>query len=186
MSLLLALTATGGYSITADAGSYSVTGVAAELSVGKVLTCESGGYTYSGVAATFSKTIVIEALAGEYLVSGKSAQIEYVGASTKNGGDDAFHHYKHTGWNKQAWQKKQLRDNAINATIEETYKQIIGVEPDPIIVAEIKQEAREEIKRIDYTQERKFIEWLTAEIANIRNLQQEYENDDEEAILLLL
>jgi len=186
MSLLLALTAAGGYEITADAGSYTVNGVAAGVAVGKVLTCASGEYTYSGVAATVSKTKVIEALAGEYVVSGKSAQIEYVGASSKNGGDDAFHHCKHTGWNKQAWQKKQLRDNAINATIEETYKQIIGVEPDPIIVAEIKQEAREEIKRIDYTQERRFIEWLTAEIANIRNLQQEYENDDEEAILLLL
>ncbi len=114
--------------------------------------------------------------------------LDYFGLiqTTKAGGDDAFHPYKHIGWNKEVWKKKQLRDNAINATIEETYKQIMGIAPEPVVVSEIKKEAQEEIKRIDYTQERKFIEWLTAEIANIRNIQQEFENDDEEAILLLL
>jgi hypothetical protein len=100
--------------------------------------------------------------------------------SRKVGGDDALH----SGWNKDAWEKRQLRDNAIQATIEETYKRIMGIAPEPVIVAEIKQEAKQEIGRIDYTQERIFIDWLSKEIASIKTRIQE--EDEEDAILLLL
>lgn len=57
MSLLLALTApVGGYTLTCDAGSYSITGVAATVAKGRVLSASSGAYAVSGVAASISRS----------------------------------------------------------------------------------------------------------------------------------
>jgi len=86
MSLLLALTATGGvYSLTASAGSYSITGVAATVAKGRVLSASSGAYAVSGVAATIAKSTVVNyaiaANAGAYVVSGADASISRSGGS---------------------------------------------------------------------------------------------------------
>jgi hypothetical protein len=119
-------------------------------------------------------------------LSATATRISSVVTPTKLGGDDAFHHNKHTGWNKKTWQKKQLREDAIESTIEATYQQLMGFVPAPAVVAEIKREAKAEIHRIDYTQERKFIDWLSAEIQSIRDIQSDIEDDDEEAMMLLM
>jgi hypothetical protein len=170
VSLLLALITSGG-------GGYDVT-------------AEAGGYSISGVNALISKSFEIQASAGEYVVNGQSAQIDYasIGTNQKHGGDDAFHHLKHTGWNKKDWQKNHLKEAAIESTIEATYKKILGLEPAPDVIAEIKKEFSTEIQSIDYKQERIFIDWLSKEIAGIKTRMQEHEQDqdDEDAILLLL
>jgi len=86
VSLLLALTAPVGYEITADAGSYSVTGVAAGVAVGKVLQASAGAYLVSGVAAGIAKTKVIEAGAGAYVYTGSQATIARTGGASSNSG----------------------------------------------------------------------------------------------------
>ena len=104
-------------------------------------------------------------------------------ASEKVGGDSAD-----TGWNKSAWKKKQQREEAIAQTIEATYLKLVGVEPAQQVVAEIKAEVRkdERVAKLDYTQELRLVEWLSAQINAIRRKQYLDELDDEEAILLLL
>jgi len=106
--------------------------------------------------------------------------------ATRSGGDDAFH--KHPGWNKAAWKRKQKREDAIEQTIEATYRSILGIAPAPVVVAELKAEIRksEEIARLDYTQEMKLIEWLSAQISAVQQKRYLDELDDEEALLLLI
>lgn len=94
-------------------------------------------------------------------------------APEKIGGDDAFYPNKHTGWNKKNWEKQRLKEKVIEKTIEDVYKKILGIEPKTEIINEIKKEAI----KFNYTQEYKFIKWLSIEINEI---------DDEEEILLLM
>lgn len=78
MSLLLALQGAGGYTLTADAGSYSVSGVAANLSRSYKITAEAGAYVVSGVSATVKRSKLVTGEAGAYSYSGSSAGITYV------------------------------------------------------------------------------------------------------------
>jgi len=103
-------------------------------------------------------------------------------ASTKEGGDDS------PGWNKAAWKRKRAREQAITETIEATYQRLMGVEPLPAVVAEIKAEVRKDevLATLDYTQELKLVGWLSAQINEMRRQQDRDELDDEEALLLLI
>ena len=216
MSLLLALTGGGGgptaYADSLSVGTYSISGKTVTDLIARGDALAKGAYTIAGKAITDTVARPDALSAGAYSISGKDitdvvttggGTVAYADAlsagayviagmslvdvlaqpPTKHGGDDAFHH---TGWNKEDWKRKQLREDAIEGTIEATYQRLMGIAPAPSIVAEIKREARAEIQRIDYTQERKFIEWLSSEIASIKAIQQDLDNDDEEAIMLLL
>jgi len=179
------------YADSLNVGAYSIAGQSVIDVRGRADSLAPGAYVYTGNDLTDVKTGAIayaDSLnPGAYLIDGQSLTDSITQTSTKHGGDDAFHHpNKHTGWNKQAWKKKSLREDAIESTIEATYKKILGIEPAPEIIAEIKREARAEIQNIDYTQERKFIDWLSAEIQSIRNIEQDIEDDDEDAIMLLM
>lgn len=98
---------------------------------------------------------------------------------TKHGGDDAFHHLKHTGWNKEAWKKKHLRENAIEATIRATYEKILGISPSPKVIEEIRKESITEKITIDVEKEFEFINWLHAQI------EKEIEDEEEELLLMI-
>lgn len=58
----------------ADAGSYSVTGSAANFTLGKTLGVESGSYALTGEAADFLNGEVLSAEAGSYDVTGSAAE----------------------------------------------------------------------------------------------------------------
>lgn len=75
MSLLLALTASGGasYTLTCDAGSYSLAGQDATFSV--AMPAGAGSYSVSGQSALFS--VSIQADAGAYSVQGQDADLVY-------------------------------------------------------------------------------------------------------------
>lgn len=100
----------------------------------------------------------------------------------KHGGDDAYHR----GWDKAAWKKKQKRDELITETIEATYRKLMGIEPEPEVVAVLKKEAKQSKVEQDYTKELQFIEWLSEQIAAIQEKRHLEELDDEETLLLLL
>jgi hypothetical protein len=79
MSLLLALTASGGptnYAIAANAGSYSVTGQAATLLRSKSVTGAAGSYSVAGVSATVSRSKVVAGASGSYSVTGVAATVK--------------------------------------------------------------------------------------------------------------
>lgn len=105
----------------------------------------------------------------------------------KLGGDDAFHPRKHKGWDKKAWQKKQQQEDAVEETIRATYNRMLGIEPEPEVVEEVKQEALQEAPEPATTDYSGVAEWLAMQeqiVAQI--LARMAEEDDEEAILLLL
>lgn len=80
MSLLLALTATGGggaFTLTANAGAYSLSGVSANLLKGKLLTSSAGAYAVSGVASTITKSKRIASDSGAYSLAGNAASLVY-------------------------------------------------------------------------------------------------------------
>jgi hypothetical protein len=83
MSLLLALTGSGGgYTVTANTGTYAVTGSPANLLRGYVLTAASGSYALTGQSANIVYTpsggvYTLTAASGSYAVSGSNATIRF-------------------------------------------------------------------------------------------------------------
>ncbi len=63
------------YTLTCDAGSYSLTGTDATLTVGRTIDCDAGSYAVTGTdaALTVGRTIVAEA--GSYTVAGTDADL---------------------------------------------------------------------------------------------------------------
>jgi hypothetical protein len=170
-----------------SAGAYALAGQSITDLRSRADNLAPGAYVYTGQTVTDVKTgavVYADSLnPGAYLIAGQDLADALVQTPTRRGGDDAF---RNPGWSKQAWKKKSQREEAIEDTIEATYQRIMGIVPAPAVVAEIKREAKVEIPRIDYTQETKFIEWLSAEIADIKAIQQELDDDDEEAMMLLM
>jgi hypothetical protein len=181
------------YVLSLNAGSYAINGQAAALTVARGLTLNSGSYAIAGndatlayVPGTAQKNYGLALNTGAYTINGQSAVLTVTQANQKHGGDDAFHHpHKHTGWNKKAWAQRNSREQAIQATIEAEYRRIMGIEPEPEIIEEIKQEAKAEIATIDYSSERKFTEWLHQEIHQIKQ-RIESDNEDDEEVLMLM
>ena len=77
MSLLLALQGGGAtnYTVTANAGSYAVTGVSASILRSRVLAGAAGSYTYAGVAAILKRSRLVTGAAGAYSYTGVAATI---------------------------------------------------------------------------------------------------------------
>lgn len=65
----------GAYTLTAEAGSYALTGVAASIVKGYSLNAEAGSFTLTGVAAGIVKGYALDANAGSYTLSGFNASL---------------------------------------------------------------------------------------------------------------
>lgn len=63
------------YTLTANAGSYAISGQSATLVRGRVLTCQAGAYVISGQSATLAVGRVLTCQAGAYTISGQSATL---------------------------------------------------------------------------------------------------------------
>lgn len=68
--------ASGSKTLTADAGSYSVTGGAASLEIGREVLALSGSYTVSGTDASLERGYEVLAEAGAYTINGSDAFLE--------------------------------------------------------------------------------------------------------------
>ena len=96
------------------------------------------------------------------------------------------------GWNKKAWKKRKTQEDALEQTIEETYKKVMGIAPTQTFVVKAKKEIKQQVVETkrefeDYSQ---VISWLqTQQILvdkYIRELALQREIDDEETLLLLM
>jgi hypothetical protein len=67
--------ATGAFSISADAGSFSIAGTAASLEYGHRLAADSGSYSISGTAASLEVGREVAADSGSYAISGTAASL---------------------------------------------------------------------------------------------------------------
>ena len=65
----------GAFSVAANGGSYSITGTAASLEVGKLVSAGSGSYAISGTAASLEHSYPLTASGGSYVVSGSAASL---------------------------------------------------------------------------------------------------------------
>ena len=63
------------YTLTANAGSFTLTGQAATLRVGKVLTANAGSFTLTGQAATLRVGKTLTASAGSFTLTGQAATL---------------------------------------------------------------------------------------------------------------
>lgn len=65
----------GGLTLAAEAGSYALTGTAADLLHGRVVVPDAGSYALTGSAAALLKTSLLTAEAGTYAVTGTDADL---------------------------------------------------------------------------------------------------------------
>lgn len=66
----------GAFTLTAEGGSYAITGMAASLEAGRLVSAESGSYAITGTAAGLSKGAILSAESGTYAISGTAASLE--------------------------------------------------------------------------------------------------------------
>lgn len=69
------ITVGGAYSITAQAGSYALTGQSSTITRSRLLTASAGSYAYTGQQATVSRNRQLTASAGAYALAGQSATL---------------------------------------------------------------------------------------------------------------
>jgi hypothetical protein len=88
-----------GRQVSADAASYTLTGQAASLEFGRQIVAATVAYTISGQAATFDRTYELGAAAGSYSLTGTAAGLEFgrlldaeAGAYTITGVDATLTH----------------------------------------------------------------------------------------------
>lgn len=77
MSLLLAAGPT--YTLSADAGSFTINGQDANLIYGRVLVADSGSFTITGQDANFIRNYVLSAESGNFTITGQDARLVYSG-----------------------------------------------------------------------------------------------------------
>jgi hypothetical protein len=70
-----------GYTLTALAGSYALTGVAATVSRSRLLTASAGAYVYTGQTATLLRSSLLTAQPGAYSLTGQSATLTFTAAA---------------------------------------------------------------------------------------------------------
>lgn len=66
----------GGYTLSAAAGSYAITGTAATLKRGKAISAAAGSYVVTGTAAGLKRALKVAAAAGSYSVTGTAAGVK--------------------------------------------------------------------------------------------------------------
>lgn len=97
----------GAYTLTCNAGSYSLSGQSATLLKTKLITANAGAYTYSGVSAGLARNRVLTAQAGSYAFAGQSAGLLKTKLITASAGS-----YTYTGVNAGLLKTKLLNANA--------------------------------------------------------------------------
>lgn len=70
------------YTLTAQQGSYTVTGTDSTISRNRYLNCSPALYTVSGQSADISRHRMLSAIAGSYSVTGQSVTITYISSGT--------------------------------------------------------------------------------------------------------
>ena len=70
------------YTLTAQQGLYTVTGISSNISHNRYLSCSPASYTVLGQSADILRHKVLSALAGSYAITGQSVTITYISSGT--------------------------------------------------------------------------------------------------------
>lgn len=74
--------AAGSYTLTADAGSFTLSGQDATLSKSRILTADAGAFTLTGQDATLARNRFLTADAGSFTLTGQDATLTYAAAGS--------------------------------------------------------------------------------------------------------
>lgn len=99
----------GGYTLTADAGSYALTGVSATIAKTRIVSAAAGSYAYTGIAATLARSKLVTASAGSYTYTGQAATISYTAGYTLTASAGS---YSYTGQSATILKSKILSASA--------------------------------------------------------------------------
>ena len=177
------------YTLLGASGSYTYTGQSATLTVAKQLSGSAGSYTYTGQSATLTYTAGASSTA--YSLSGATGAYSYTG----NNAVLDYHSNAITevvsrgGFKAKSNVKKNERPD-VEKAINEAIDKVIG-KPITPIVKEIDRIKPNVVTKTNFTDQineiilQTKIDILSHQINQI-NIDAELENDDEEAILLLL
>ncbi len=197
-----------GYSLTCQAGAYVLSGQSATLQRGYSLICAPGSYTLAGVDATLTYTpgagatnYVLICDAGVYALSGGSAALNYVPGTPQSVPSGGWMGPNIRRKTKQDIYRERVRLGIIIEDIEEAAEKIVEEKVAPVIDNEeivsdnrpdvadlvilLMQELRVTVKSPDYT--RAIQAALSAKrMEETRRLQRMRDEEDEEEALMLL
>ncbi len=185
---------TSNYSLTCDAGSYSLTGQSATLSRAVALACNAGSYTFTGRDATLNKAVKLTCNAGSYTFTGFAATLTKTGVThysltcdrgiysltgqsatltvtrvattpTKVGGDDVP---RVEIWEKRKKQKR--KDESLDLLLKKNYDNIVNTKKQVEVLEPVKEVHVELVEAI-----------VVPEVALI----EDPDDDDVEVLLLL-
>lgn len=173
-----------GRRLIADVGSYSLTGVAATLNRGYRLSADTGAYAFTGYDATLSATVstayTLACETGVYSITGQDAALRYSGEVTRR---------RHAGTRKNyiiKGQKYALTDYELRMLIQQMLDEVKRPEIQVVTEKEVKQVSRRVWKRLK--ESLSSLEALTLEKVEsvVESNVIEYDDEDDEEILMLL
>ena len=177
------LEAAQSYSLSADAGSYTITGGSATFARTRVINGSAGSYAITGKTATFQFGRVISGAKGTYVITGSDAELNYTPI--------VYEIVSKGGLPKAKSTEKYKEESELRAELEKIVKdefdKLDGTYQ-PEVVEKVKDVFIPEIKQIDLNEYNAAIAQVNALLLQIKIRAAEYEAelDDEEALLMLL
>lgn len=168
--------------LTGAAGTYALTGGNAEFQYDQLLTGDAGAYSLTGTAANLLASRILPCQSGQFAYTGNDAGLFYIQAAAEasTGGLPPK--------KVKTKIKKSERDD-IEKIVREAFDKMDGTLV-PEKVAEIKRQVANEVQYIDFTQYDIALAQTQAIIAiaqaSLADYIYELEQDEEEAILLLM
>ena len=147
------------------------------------LSADAGSYTITGGSATFARTRVINGSAGSYVITGSDAELNYTPI--------VYEIVSKGGLPKAKSTEKYKEESELRAELEKIVKdefdKLDGTYQ-PEVVEKVKDVFIPEIKQIDLNEYNAAIAQVNALLLQIKIRAAEYEAelDDEEALLMLL
>lgn len=171
------------YSLSASAGSYTITGGTATFTRTRVLNGAAGSYTLTGKAATFRKGYGLSGGAGAYSFVGNNAELTYTPIIVEMISKGGLPKAKST---KKYKEESELRAE-LEKIVKDEFDKLDGTYQ-PEVVEKVKDVFIPEIKQIDLNEYNAAIAQVNALLLQIKIRAAEYEAelDDEEAVLMLL
>lgn len=88
------------FTITAESGSYSLTGTAASPLFGRLLAAGAGSYALTGTAVDFTRQYVLAVGVGSYALNGSEVTFIYPGGGKRRWPFQYISRYTYSGGNK--------------------------------------------------------------------------------------
>lgn len=173
-----------GYTLTAQHGTYSFTGQSATLTKGRVLAAQAGSYAQTGQSAILKRSRLLTAQAGEYALNGASATLTYSGGAPEASESPRRHAGNRKGYIIKG-QKYWLTDKEFQVLLAQMVQEVKRRD-----IQEVKDGKPTTVSRRTWLKLKQTLAALEAlsepDTSKPIASEPESEDDDEEALLMLL